>query len=153
VLSVETITRTRGGEAVEVPGFSIVTDAGEVRTFELPPDTRIRVVERDLRQEIARSLDVVGSARAQDVRSMTISTAGSGERRLFVSYISEVPIWKTTYRLVIGAKDTKPLLQGWAIVDNTIGEDWNGVELSLVAGAPQSFVQQSACANPGRSTI
>jgi len=27
-------------------------------------------------------------------------------------------------------------------VDNTIGEDWNGVELSLVAGAPQSFIQQ-----------
>jgi len=36
----------------------------------------------------------------------------------------------------------KPLLQGWAIVDNTIGEDWTGVELSLVAGSPQSFIQQ-----------
>src|SRR5207247_6639183 len=35
----------------------------------------------------------------------------------------------------------KPLLQGWAIVDNTIGEDWKDVQLSLVAGAPQSFVQ------------
>ena len=27
------------------------------------------------------------------------------------------------------------------MVDNTIGEDWQDVELSLVAGAPQSFVQ------------
>jgi hypothetical protein len=35
----------------------------------------------------------------------------------------------------------KPLLQGWAIVDNTIGEDWKDVQLSLVAGAPQSFIQ------------
>jgi hypothetical protein len=35
-----------------------------------------------------------------------------------------------------------PLLQGWAVVDNTIGEDWTGVELSLVAGSPQSFIQQ-----------
>ena len=33
------------------------------------------------------------------------------------------------------------MLQGWAVVDNTIGEDWNDVELSLVAGAPQSFIQ------------
>jgi hypothetical protein len=32
-------------------------------------------------------------------------------------------------------------LQGWAIVDNTIGEDWKDVQLSLVAGSPQSFVQ------------
>jgi len=30
---------------------------------------------------------------------------------------------------------------GWAIVDNTIGEDWKDVHLSLVAGAPQSFVE------------
>ena len=74
---------------------------------------------------------------------MTISTTGSGERNLFVSYISEVPIWKTTYRIVLPSKtDKKPLLQGWAIVDNTVGEDWDGVELSLVAGAPHSFIQQ-----------
>src|SRR4029077_14618641 len=33
------------------------------------------------------------------------------------------------------------LLQGWAVVDNTIGEDWKDVQLSLVAGAPQSFIQ------------
>jgi hypothetical protein len=60
-----------------------------------------------------------------------------------VSYISEVPIWKTTYRIVLASKaDKKPLLQGWAIVDNTVGEDWDGVELSLVAGAPHSFIQQ-----------
>src|SRR6266496_942719 len=36
----------------------------------------------------------------------------------------------------------KPLLQGWAIVDNTVGEDWKDVQLTLVAGAPQSFIQQ-----------
>ncbi len=74
---------------------------------------------------------------------MTISTTGMGERNLYVSYISEVPIWKTTYRIVLPSKaDKKPLLQGWAIVDNTVGEDWDGVELSLVAGAPHSFIQQ-----------
>jgi hypothetical protein len=39
-------------------------------------------------------------------------------------------------------KTTRRSWQGWAIVDNTVGEDWTDVELSLVAGAPQSFVQQ-----------
>lgn len=74
---------------------------------------------------------------------MTIAAAGRGERSLFVSYVSEVPIWKTTYRVVLPSKaDAKPLLQGWAIVDNTVGEDWSDIELSLVAGAPQSFIQQ-----------
>ena len=73
---------------------------------------------------------------------MTLTATGSGEREIFVSYISEVPVWKSTYRVLMPEKPgEKALLQGWAVVDNTIGEDWNEVELSLVAGSPQSFVQ------------
>jgi hypothetical protein len=72
---------------------------------------------------------------------MVLAATGSGTRRLAVSYISEVPIWKSTYRLVLPDGTRKPMLQGWAVVDNTIGQDWSNVELSLVAGAPQSFVQ------------
>jgi hypothetical protein len=52
-----------------------------------------------------------------------------------------VPVWKTTYRIVL-SPEAPPMLQGWAIVDNTTGEDWTNVQLSLVAGAPQSFIQQ-----------
>jgi hypothetical protein len=141
LLSVERSTRGTGADRIEVQGVAIVTDAGDVRTYDLTPAVHIRIVERDLRQEIDRYLDVVGSSREQDVRSLSISTTGQGERSLFVSYISEVPIWKSTYRLVLPTGAAKPLLQGWAIIDNTIGEDWTNVELSLVAGAPQSFIQ------------
>ncbi len=53
-----------------------------------------------------------------------------------------MPVWKSTYRIILPEKASdKPLLQGWAIVDNTIGEDWRDVQLSLIAGAPQSFIQ------------
>jgi len=120
---------------------SIVTDAGEVRVFNLTPATSVRIAEKDVSDEIGKYMGVVASTRDQDVRRMTISTAGSGERDLLISYISEVPVWKSTYRIVI-PKEGKPLLQGWAIVDNTVGEDWKNVELSLVAGAPQSFVHE-----------
>ena len=73
---------------------------------------------------------------------MTISATGTGDRDIFVSYISEVPIWKSTYRILLPDKpNEKPLLQGWAIVDNTVGEDWKDVQLSLVAAAPQSFIE------------
>lgn len=140
VLSVEQRQQTSNGDSVLVDLLSIVTATGDLRTFELRPSVHVRIVDRDLRQEVGRYLDLVGSTREQDARSMTISTSGTGERPLFVSYVSEVPIWKTTYRLVLPQK-SKPVLQGWAIVDNTIGEDWQNVELSLVAGAPQSFIQ------------
>ncbi|HEV3317617.1 MAG TPA: DUF4139 domain-containing protein [Candidatus Angelobacter sp.] len=122
--------------------ISLITDAGEVRTFPLTPALGVRVEDRDLNEEITRYLGLVSSARDQDLRRMTISTAGTGDRNVFVSYISEVPVWKSTYRILLPTKpDAKPLLQGWAIVDNTVGEDWKDVELSLVAGAPQSFIQ------------
>jgi hypothetical protein len=49
--------------------------------------------------------------------------------------------WKSSYRLIFGDKG-QPVLEGWAIVDNTTGEDWNKVQLSLVSGRPISFVSQ-----------
>src|SRR5712692_5623907 len=123
--------------------LEVRSGAGAVRTVELGPTTSVRIAERDLNQEVSRYLGLLATTREKDLRRMTISAAGAGDRQLYVSYISEVPLWKTTYRLVLPSKPgVKPLLQGWAIVDNTVGEDWSDVELSLVAGAPQSFIQQ-----------
>jgi hypothetical protein len=143
LLSVEKIRRQRSKDDFEdVTTFSIVTDAGEMRNFELGAATSVRIAERELTDEVGRYLSLIGSSRARDVRRMSFTATGSGERDVFVSYISEVPIWKSTYRILLAEKPgEKPLLQGWAIVDNTIGEDWKDVQLSLVAGAPQSFIQ------------
>src|SRR6266705_2527825 len=145
LLSVERKTRMGAGPGwtVETDEISLITDTGEVRSVDLNSSASVRIVEKDLQVEVGRYLGLIASSRDQDVRRMTISTTGTGERNLYVSYISEVPIWKTTYRIVLPSKsEKKPLLQGWAIVDNTVGEDWDRVELSLVAGAPHSFIQQ-----------
>ena len=154
LLSVERKTRTGTNWTVETDEISLITDGGEVRSVDLNPTTSVRIADKDLQIEVGRYLGLIASARDQDVRRMTISTTGNGERNLYVSYISEVPIWKTTYRIVLPTKaDKKPLLQGWAIVDNTVGEDWNNVELSLVAGAPHSFIQQLSLPYYGRRPV
>jgi hypothetical protein len=143
LLSVERKTRVSGGTTLEVDLATLVSDTGEVRSIELTPAVSVRLAEADVSGEVSRYLGLLSSVRQQDIRRMTIDTAGTGERQLYVSYISEVPVWKTTYRIVLPSKaGDQPLLQGWAIVDNTVGEDWSNVELSLVAGAPQSFIQQ-----------
>jgi hypothetical protein len=133
----------QSGARIGLTQASLVTDTGEVRLFDITPSTTVRVTEKDVNEEVGKYLGLVASTRDQDVRRMTISTAGAGDRALLVSYISEVPVWKSTYRIVV-PNEGKPLLQGWAIVDNTVGEDWKDVELSLVAGAPQSFIQDLA---------
>ncbi|MFQ5880991.1 MAG: carboxypeptidase regulatory-like domain-containing protein [Candidatus Methylomirabilales bacterium] len=127
-------------EAIEVVVF---TPQGEVRTVELASAGALRLVERELAGDVGRYLELLDSAHQRDVRRLRIHTVGSGARQLYVSYTSEAPIWKTTYRIVLDDKH-KPLLQGWAIVDNTTPMDWEEVELSLVAGAPVSFVQHLA---------
>jgi hypothetical protein len=143
LLSVERKTRVSGGTTLEVDLATLVTDTGEVHSVELTPAVSVRLAEKDVSGEVSRYLGLLSSVRQQDIRRMTIDTTGTGDRQLYVSYISEVPVWKTTYRIVLPSKASEsPLLQGWAIVDNTVGEDWNNVELSLVAGAPQSFIQQ-----------
>lgn len=143
LLSVERKTRVSGGTTLEVDLATLVSDSGEVRSVEITPGVSVRLAERDVTQEVGRYLSLLASMRQEDLRRMTITANGTGERQLFVSYISEVPIWKTTYRIVLPSQSgDEPLLQGWAIVDNTVGEDWNNVELSLVAGAPQSFIEQ-----------
>jgi hypothetical protein len=143
LLSVEKEKRvSEKGESYDVTEFSLVTDSGEMRNFDLSSGTSVRLAEQDLTDEVGKYLNLIGSSRARDLRRMTISATGAGDRDIFVSYISEVPVWKSTYRIILPDKpDEKPILQGWAIVDNTVGEDWKDVQLSLIAGAPQSFIQ------------
>jgi hypothetical protein len=120
--------------------LTLVTDGGDIRSMELGPGVGVKLAERESADQVGAYLGLLASNRSQNRRRLTIATVGTTEREVMVSYISEVPVWKTTYRLVLPTGG-KPVLQGWAVVDNTIGEDWNNVELSLVAGAPQSFIQ------------
>ena len=64
--------------------------------------------------------------------------AGAAPRRLRLSYVTEAPSWKPSYRVTVG-KTGKVDLQGWAIVDNTSGEDWRDVKLGVGASSAMSF--------------
>jgi hypothetical protein len=62
---------------------------------------------------------------------------------LSVSYVVGAPIWRPSYRVVFekaaDKESPKALLQAWAVVQNTSGEDWRDVRLALTTGAPISF--------------
>lgn len=59
-------------------------------------------------------------------------------RRLLLSYVTEAPSWKPSYRIVIG-NGKKVDLEAWAIVDNTSGEDWHDVRLGVGSSSALSF--------------
>ena len=124
--------------------LTVVSDTGDTRTVELTAATSVRLLDASLHSDVTRYLQLIDANRSQGLRHLTLSDRGTGNRELRVSYISEVPIWKSTYRILFtnsGTASEKATLQGWSVVDNTTGADWNNVQLSLIAGAPQSFIQ------------
>jgi FtsZ-binding cell division protein ZapB len=133
----------KSGATSEDHYFLIVeTDTGALRTAELTDAVSVRMIDPSLQKQFASYLEIVASAQDQQLRHLTLEDRGQGERQLQVSYISEVPVWKSTYRIVFPRDPNgNATVQGWAVVDNTVGVDWNNVQLSLVAGAPQSFIQ------------
>ncbi len=112
--------------------------AGGLRTIAFGEMESINFTNPEIRKELRQALDLIAGNRNSDITPVSIRFAGTGERRVQAAYIVETPVWKTSYRLLLGEQD-EHYLQGWAIVENTGEEDWNNIDLSLVAGRPISF--------------
>lgn len=125
-------------QVVEVEYLNLLTEQG-LRSVELASVGRIRLANPALNEELVKALAVLALGHATDKKTVSLNFQGQGARRVRVGYIQETPIWKTSYRLVIG-DDGRPFIQGWAIVENTTEEDWTDVQLTLVSGRPISFV-------------
>ncbi|MBI4957214.1 MAG: OmpA family protein [Myxococcales bacterium] len=71
--------------------------------------------------------------------AMTVSLP-AGHHRLKISYVTESPAWKPTYRVILGAEGKEPArIQGWAVVDNVSGEDWNHIQIGVGSTSALSF--------------
>ncbi|HEY0991955.1 MAG TPA: carboxypeptidase regulatory-like domain-containing protein, partial [Kofleriaceae bacterium] len=70
--------------------------------------------------------------------TMTLETPGDAPAEVLLTYVTEAPAWKPSYRVVVGNKG-KVMLEGWAIVDNTTSEDWKGVLVGVGASSALAF--------------
>ncbi|SPE21640.1 conserved exported hypothetical protein [Candidatus Sulfotelmatomonas gaucii] len=137
-----TVTDKNGNSSDDHYYLIVEVDSGALRTAEITDALSVHMLDPSLEKQFASYLEIIASAENQQGRHLTLDDRGEGERQLQVSYISEVPVWKSTYRIVFPQEaNGNATVQGWAVVDNTVGVDWNNVQLSLVAGAPQSFIQ------------
>jgi hypothetical protein len=144
LLSIESRTEKSGTGDNTVDKFflTVVANSGAARVIELTPALSVRPLDANLQSQLDRYLELLSSTHSTGLRHLTLDALGQGQRELRVSYISEVPVWKSTYRMVFPrTPNGDAIVQGWAVVDNTVGADWDNVQLSLVAGAPQSFIQ------------
>lgn len=141
VVGVELPPRQGGDKDSGPPRGAILTlMTGEDRLATTPVDgiSELIIGDRTLSVGLKQSLDISRADGAWKPASLHIRLAGDKTHDLIVSYIHEVPVWRPAYRAWV-EKDKGVQLQGWAIVDNTSGEDWTDVKLTLVAGSPLSF--------------
>jgi hypothetical protein len=124
---------------VEESFLSILTSQG-IKTIGVKDIASFSFKDPAINADLNRALDLIFASRSLDSRTLLVNLDGGGARDASISYVISAPVWKASYRLDLAQK--KPLLQGWAIVDNDSDTDWNNVELSLVTGRPVSFIQR-----------
>ena len=109
-------------------------------------------VPRDRVDDFLKSLTVVDAISKQPLPvSIPRQQAGDGpylimklqlpskaKADVVLTYVTEAPAWKPSYRVVVGATG-KVMLEGWAVVDNTSGEDWKGVLVGVGSSSALSF--------------
>jgi hypothetical protein len=137
--------QTTRGETAADPWLSLFTSGG-IKLIRLHEIGSLKFTDPRIAADLDRALDLIMASRNSAFRDLTVSLPGSGSRPVSLSYVIPSPVWKVSYRLDLSsvspaASPPEALLQGWAIVDNDGGADWQDVELSLAAGRPVSFIQ------------
>src|SRR6056297_433634 len=92
---------TQDGGDTEPPQKRITLySEGSMTRVALDDVVNLRFSDPLLQMELQEILTVLAEARRSEQRSLTLHFSGEGRREVMVGYIREMPVWKTTYRLV-----------------------------------------------------
>ena len=130
---------------------------GRISIIKLESLEHLEVLDATAKGDLQFSLQ---SAKRDEDRSSAIVRLSPGDHDLSVQYIAAAPAWRVSYRLISESTNSENtnsenmnsestngedpnartiFLQGWGVFDNTLEEDLENVELSLMAGMPVSF--------------
>lgn len=118
-----------------------VMSADGVKTALLENLNNVRFTEASVQKQIDRALEAIYTNRIRDQRALTVNLKGSENRTVGLTYVQAAPLWKSAYRLVMPEGSDKAFLQGWAILENTTGIDWDQVNVTILSGAPVTYRQ------------
>ena len=115
-----------------------VMDAdGQIVQIPLDAATTLVLADAADRAALTTALDALrAQGRASRVEVM-IESADPAPRAITLGWLQPAPIWKTAWRAVDGPDGLA--LTGWAVVENTTGQDWNAVSLTLATGAVRAL--------------
>ena len=125
-------------EAENALSVLILTDRGMAQVM-LREGDALRLTDPALAARVARAAAALAAARTAETRRAEIRFSATAAREVALAYVTAAPLWKASFRLVLGESGGR--LQGWAVVENRSGADWDGVRLALVSGNPVAYAQ------------
>lgn len=120
--------------------LSVLTEQGQIQTLELGPDTSLEILDKTLQQQLQQATQVLAGQSNQQSRDIQLVLNKTDTQTARLSYLIPAPVWKSSYRLMM--QDGKARLQAWAIFENTSGEDWKDVKVTLSSGSPVMLRQR-----------
>ncbi len=102
--------RVGGDDAkpVNASYLNLFTDSGLV-SLRLDGEQAVRFLDARLNKEFRDALTLLASNSDDTKRQVMLHFAGNGRREVRVGYVSEAPLWKMSYRLMLdGAEGPKP---------------------------------------------
>lgn len=137
ILGIEPVIQKLDNTVITAYKLVLLREDGAIQPLNLMDITTLRLLDEPIQKDLQRILDIYLMSKYTDRKTVKLEALGKGARDILMGYLIEMPIWKTSYRMILG--DKKPYLQGWAIVENPTDEDWTDVQMSFVAGNPISF--------------
>jgi hypothetical protein len=116
----------------------LLSESGELHRVSTGRLAAIRPLDPSFAPRLRTALDATSQRGAQSQRLLRLLSRDGGPVTL--GYVAETPLWRVTYRLVLGPTGKAGVLQGWALIHNDTDEDWGKVRVHLVSGRPDSFL-------------
>jgi hypothetical protein len=139
IIGVENRESGEDGVAVSRPVLVVMTEQGLV-SADLRDADAVRFDEAEEQRSLRTVLERTAQARSGERRTLQIETDAPQGTSVSLGLLVETPVWKPTWRLLLGKDDAR--IQGWAVVENRTGQDWQGVQLTLVDGDADTLRQE-----------
>ncbi|MFO0826109.1 MAG: hypothetical protein U0792_23835 [Gemmataceae bacterium] len=107
ILGIDRIETQTDAGTTETIRLSLLTDSGDVRTFDLF-DLELTLLDDGIRRDLDFYLKTQLASKKKDARAFTLFAQGDGKRTVRVSYVLEAPVWKATYRILLGEESPLP---------------------------------------------
>src|SRR5207237_7677574 len=107
-------------QVVDTEQLNLLTSEG-LQGVGLGQVQRIRFLKPELEQEFRKALEVLATGHDKQKKTVSLNFLGNGKRAVKVGYVTQSPIWKTSYRVSLDreGKARQAFLQTWAILENT----------------------------------